>query len=267
MRLMIKASTDKPCFIPINYRYQLHSMIYSLIKKSSADYADFLHDEGYASLGHAQKRFKLFTFSRLRFYPYRFVGNGFSGVRRIEFTYSTPVDDTFGHFVYGIFADQKIQLRFGNTTSNFIVQQVESLPEPDITNSMKLMCLSPITVSTMRLKPNGKDTELHFLDYLNPGEKPKFCANIYQNLLEKYAIIHQKTYLGPTDFAFAFDPEYLIIREGNISKLIHFKQDIVIKAFEAPFTIIADPELIKIGYQCGFGEKNSAGFGCVEVVW
>ncbi|MBN2244972.1 MAG: CRISPR-associated endoribonuclease Cas6, partial [Candidatus Aminicenantes bacterium] len=39
-----------------------------------------------------------------------------------------------------------------------------------------------------------------------------------------------------------------------------------IKAFEAPFIIRANPELIKIGYQCGFGEKNSAGFGCVEII-
>jgi CRISPR-associated endoribonuclease Cas6 len=35
---------------------------------------------------------------------------------------------------------------------------------------------------------------------------------------------------------------------------------------EAPFTITADPQLIQLGYECGFGENNSAGFGMVEVV-
>ena len=28
---------------------------------------------------------------------------------------------------------------------------------------------------------------------------------------------------------------------------------------------VGNPELIQIGYECGFGDKNSAGFGMVEV--
>ncbi|MCK5721394.1 MAG: hypothetical protein KAI84_02580, partial [Gammaproteobacteria bacterium] len=55
-----------------------------------------------------------------------------------------------------------------------------------------------------------------------------------------------------------------------ISKLIHFKIDnnirTKIKGFEAPFRIVADPELIGIGYDVGFGNDNSAGMGCVELI-
>jgi len=54
--------------------------------------------------------------------------------------------------------------------------------------------------------------------------------------------------------------------ESKISKPISFKNNIKIKAYEAPFTIKANPELIKIGYDCRFGEKNSAGFGMVKII-
>jgi len=40
----------------------------------------------------------------------------------------------------------------------------------------------------------------------------------------------------------------------------------VIKVFEAPFKIVADPRLIKIGYDCGFGNDNSAGSGCADLI-
>ena len=40
-----------------------------------------------------------------------------------------------------------------------------------------------------------------------------------------------------------------------------------IKGFEAPFKIIADPKLIKIGYDAGLGNNNSAGLGCVKSIY
>ncbi len=47
---------------------------------------------------------------------------------------------------------------------------------------------------------------------------------------------------------------------------MEFKNQIKIKAMEAPFFIEADSDLIRLGYECGWGEKNSAGFGCVDVL-
>jgi len=60
----------------------------------------------------------------------------------------------------------------------------------------------------------------------------------------------------------------LLFWQGKISKLIHFKKidkntKTKIKGFEAPFKIVADPRLIGIGYNAGFGNDNSAGMGCV----
>jgi CRISPR-associated endoribonuclease Cas6 len=33
----------------------------------------------------------------------------------------------------------------------------------------------------------------------------------------------------------------------------------------APFTLKGDTELMKIGYEAGYGEKNSMGFGMAKV--
>ena len=266
MRLKIKAVSEKPLFIPLNYQYPLHSIIYKLIQQSSRKYAEFLHEEGFRADVNSPKRFKLFTFSQLKMMPYCFTGAGFDRVRTIEFVYSTAAEKSFEHLVYGLFAQQELCLRFGRNTCRFVVQRVESLPEPQFTDSMKFICLSPITVSTKREKADGSGLEVHFLDYLNPTEKDHFCENLFLNLSRKYQTLLQTPYRGATAFEFQFDPEYLIKRQGKISKLIRFKNDIKIKAFEAPFTVSADPQLLKVGYQCGFGEKNSDGFGCVEVI-
>ncbi|PIS29660.1 MAG: CRISPR-associated endoribonuclease Cas6 [Candidatus Marinimicrobia bacterium CG08_land_8_20_14_0_20_45_22] len=279
MRLKINASSVKPVFIPFNYQYQLSAAIYNLISKSSGDYAQFLHNSGFrledttkksttakpTDQNRIVKIFKLFTFSKLHFFPYSMNRNGFDGINEIEFIFSTPVSDSYKHLVFGVFSDQIINLNFFGQNIAFHVDHVESLIEPVFISTHSFTCLSPITVSTSRTTPFGK-REQHFLDYLQPEERIKFEENIKQNLIRKYKVLSGKTVKPSKKFEFAFDMDYIIRKQGQISKLIHFKDDIKIKAFEAPFTIKAKPELIQTGYTCGFGEKNSDGFGCAEII-
>ena len=275
MRLKITASSALSVRFPFNYQYQLSAAIYNLIAKSSDDYARFLHDKGFrlekirerSSTNKTSliKIFKLFTFSKLTFTPYRIGPKGFLDVRTIEFIFSTPVPESYKHAVLGIFSDNIIRLDLLGQNLFFSVTNVESLPEPVFSGKHTFICLSPITVSTSRTTPNGK-REQHFLDYLQPEERLKFEDNLQRNLIRKYQALTGKNLRFSKNFTFCFDLDYIVRRQGNISKLIHFKDDIRIKAFEAPFTIKAKPELIQTGYTCGFGEKNSDGFGCVEVV-
>lgn len=265
MRIKIEMMSEKPAFVPLNYQYRLHSAIYALIAKSSETYARFLHDVGFQSALNTLKTLKLFTFSRLFFYPYHFRKDGFYDVRRLELIVSTAVGKSFEHLIYGIFAERELRLGAGRSESRFQISRVESLAEPEFRETMKFVCLSPITISTVRDRDDRERPEPHFLEYLNPEEKELFIRNLHKNLIRKYETVHKCDYTAGHPFEFAFDADYLLRRQGRISKLVRFKNGIVIKAFEAPFEITADPALIRIGYQCGFGEKNSAGFGCVEV--
>ena len=72
MRVKITAITQHPASIPFNYNYALHSAIYNLIEKSSSEYSQYLHDKGFINET-IEKRFKLFTFSKLFFEPTKIV--------------------------------------------------------------------------------------------------------------------------------------------------------------------------------------------------
>jgi CRISPR-associated endoribonuclease Cas6 len=185
--------------------------------------------------------------------------------------FSTPVKKNYEHLVLGIFADQKFTLHF--TKEHFLkalITSVEAVEEPHFESSMKFVCLSPIAVTTG--KKIGDKTVQHYLDYMIPEEREQYISNLRNNLLKKYKLVHKREFSSNSQFGFSFDPAYIVKRKGSIRKNIRFKRDKQTGRFthiigmEAPFTIDTDPELIKIGYQCGFGEKNSAGFGMAEKI-
>ncbi len=70
MHLRVTLQVEWPVDIPLNYQYPLASAVYRFLEESDADYARFLHGEGYASPdeepGTLRRRFKLFVFSQLR---------------------------------------------------------------------------------------------------------------------------------------------------------------------------------------------------------
>jgi CRISPR-associated endoribonuclease Cas6 len=248
----------------------LRVKITALTESSSGEYSRYLHDKGFINET-VKRRFKLFTFSKLFFTPTKIQKAGFHRVKEISFIFSTPIEQSYEHLILGLFSGQNFYLNFSGKKVNFSVTQVESLPEPQFDNECKFLCLSPIAVSTQREKENGR-LEQHYLDYMNPEEREHFIENIKKNLINKYQTFYKTTYSGNAhEFKFSFDVNYITKRQGKISKLLHFKKidnniKTKIKGFEAPFKIIADPRLIKIGYDCGFGNDNSAGLGCVEII-
>lgn len=67
---------------------------------------------------------------------------------------------------------------------------------------------------------------------------------------------------------FIWDQEYLS-NHKRITKKITINENAInsvdIIGMQAPFKIKGNPNLIKVGYECGFGEKNSTGFGMAEI--
>ncbi len=266
MRLKISTILNQKSFIPFNYNYALHSAIYGLIEKSSKEYSAYLHDQGFIDKK-SNKRFKLFTFSKLLCSPCKIIQSGFKDVENISFFFSTPIEKSYEHLVLGVFADQHFFLNLAGKKIKFSITQVESTPPPDFKSQAHFKCLSPIAVSTVRDNSAG-EPEKHYLDYMNPKEREHFILNIKNNLINKFQTFYKTEYKNhDCQFEFSFDTDYIVKKGGKISKLMHFKkignQTTKIKAFEAPFKICADPELVKIGYDCGFGNDNSAGLGCV----
>lgn len=265
MRIKISAISREPVFFPYNYHYALHSALYALIQESSSVYSEFLHDKGYVKDG-IDKLFKLFTFSKLSFVPKNRRTGGFHGVTGIHFIFSTIMEKSMKHLILGIFSDKKMMLHLNGQNLCFEISNVDMLEDLGFSSNERFICLSPITVSTLMLNEKEKKVQ-HFLDYMVPGERDHFIGNLKKNLINKYETINSTPYRNhDLPFDFSFETDYIVRKNGRISKLIEFKNKIKVKAMEAPFSIEADPELIKIGYECGWGEKNSAGFGCVELM-
>ena len=265
MRIRITAVTEHPASFPFNYQHPLQAALYALIRESSSDYSQFLHGKGYVKDG-IDKLFKFFTFSKLRFVPKKRVKKGFQEVKKIEFVFSTIMEKSMRHLILGIFSNRKMRLTLEGQNIIFDIETVDVLDDVKFSAREKFVCLSPIAVSTMIQNEKGRAVP-HFLNYMVPSERKRFVENLKKNLINKYETLNNVPYTNhDRTFEFHFDHKYIAGKNGRISKLIEFKNQIKIKAMESPFVVDADPELIKIGYECGWGEKNSAGFGCVEAV-
>lgn len=252
MRLRIVMDNPRPTTIPINYQDNLTGLIYRLLGTSDADFSRFLHDKGYA-VDDGPKRFKLFTFSWLR--GRRAPGRGdlvqfLPGP--IEWTVASPVDDFLRHCATGLLASST--LRVG--TAEFSIVEIQTLPPPALAETTYFTCLSPIVASVP--SPDGGPAY-----YLRPHETERFSTAIRNNLLRKHHVLYGHP---PADdrFDMSFKPDYLARGENAGTKKIRYKDIDIIGAF-APFKVTGSTELMQVMVECGAGEKNAGGFGCVEV--
>ena len=249
MRLRVCLDNSHGTRLPINYQEWLTAAVYGLLAASDADYARFLHDDGYAD--EDGRRFKLFTFSWLRGTRRTVEGDTLrfaSGP--LEWQVASPVEPFLTNLATGLLAAGT--LRVGPAT--LPITQIETRPAPPLTETTAFTCLSPIVAA---LPLDGGRTR-----YLRPCDGDAFSEAVRRNLQRKHRLLHGT---APADdrFALAFDPVYLA-RTGGGTKLTTFKKIGIVGAF-CPFTVSGSVALMRVGYETGFGEKNAAGFGMVDI--
>jgi len=235
--------------VPINYNRWLVAAIYRWLSLSSKDYASFLHNKGHRLNG---KSYKLFCFSQL-FFPRKELKDGWliTDSDHALWLASSPLNEFIDHLLCGIGKEPQLTVQNLNLT----VTKVESLPKPKLKPPVKFVCLSPITASVWE-----SASARHPVRYLEPGER--FVRALQLNAKRKY---HLVTGRPPQDdrLTITFDKGYMG-KKSRISKLIEYK-GIKMRGVLCPFVAGGSQELVEIGYECGFGEKNSIGFGMVEV--
>lgn len=247
---------ERKAFIPINYNYHVTSLIYEILSRSSNDYSSFLHDQGYHYT--ESKKFKLFTFSQLRFPKMNIRGNKIASTSdEIHLHVASPVDEFVEHLANGLLQEGEIEIAGASFRTNTV--EVLELPEFRKNEKRDFICLSPIVSSTM--KERDGDLKTYYYRY-NDSE---LTENLKENLEKKYELVHgHRLENDQGKFDLKFDQEYIEQKDGKISKLVNFKGT-KIKGIFAPFELIASPELLEVGYEAGFGGKGSMGFGMVEV--
>lgn len=242
--------------LPLNSNYYISAAIYRTLERSSPEFSDLMHRYGYSNPDDRRK-FKLFTFSNLDV-PERKIDGArlLSFSKTISFTLSSPMDDFLQHLVTGLFSDGT----FFIDTARFQKGEIQSLPDPDFSETMDFSMHAPMVVSMMRA-----DRSKEFLKY----NDDRLAPIVLQNLLAKYEAVHKKAFEGDTEnFHIQFNARYIEQKQGKIEKLITIREgkagETKVKGILCPFRISAPTELIKIGYDCGFGEKNAMGFGMVK---
>ena len=247
-------SVSKGSIFPLSYNHIIASFIYRTIEEANSKYSTFLHDNGYI---HGTKKFKLFTFSQLQIQKCKIDPpflHAFS--KEVTLYLSSPVKEWTLHFITGLFERKKVYFG-GNPEKSVIleVKKVETLPEPDFTRPVTVKTLSPVTASTGAVR-FGKLYNV----YLDRKDE-RFSHHITDNLVSKYRALYRKD-PDNMDFRFSFDRNYIEKRNGKVSKLIDYNGT-KIRGYTAPLTMEGNPELVRMAYYAGLGEKNSMGFGCL----
>ena len=250
MRIKILADVGNGITLPINYNYQLAGVIYRFLTESDPEYASFLHEEGYTA---AEKRFKLFTFSQLMAERRRITGATIHFGSTLTWYITSPVERFLSHFADTLLTEGRLSI----DQHELRVRDVTVPRIPRFRSEMYFRCLSPITMSTKRER-DGKQV----MHYCLP-EDPAFSELIRQNLIRKHEAIHGRAPHDDT-LTFRYDADYISRRRGRVTRLVDYK-GIKIRGVLCPFNVSGSIPLIQTGYECGFGDKNSAGFGMVEV--
>lgn len=255
MRFKLLLQINKNTFgdrISMNYAYELSSLIYRVLSQSDNIFSQWLHDNGFKS---GNKRFKLFTFSRLHIPRYRIEKDCIRILSdTIEWYISFLPERTTQEFIQGIFHKQTLELGTHRGKIQLFVQEISVLPPPTYDETMEFKTLSPICVSIKR--ENDK------IDYLSP-DSLEALPIIRQNLLNKHYAFYGKEYAPNFDFGFEVlsKPKSVLItiKAGTPAQTR-------VRGFMCRCRMTAPPELIKIAYDAGIGEKGSMGFGMVKNV-
>jgi CRISPR-associated endoribonuclease Cas6 len=214
-----------------NYQYYLASALYATIGKKDVELASKLHKN---------MTDKFLTFSWI--YPDKPVFKGGINFKEAFFIFSTPDESLACTLANGLLDNPFLHIN--NTPVE--VNQIEILPEPRLSESARLKTLSPIYI---KRTIDGKERDLY-------PEDPKWKIELANNLINKYEVFNPNNK----------KPIPSITQINKVKKKRVRIADSYRRCNMLEFTVIGDPELVLFGYQAGFGEKNTMGFGCTEVI-
>lgn len=240
MRLKVILNCDCGTVLPYNYNHQLVKVINRAIRSANP-----LASNRYSG-------FNLFTFSQLYFDQYSIAETGIQSLgETVQWYVSSPRIFFLEELLKGLKGAGHICLG----PIQMGIQDIEVLGDPDIGSHMEFSCMSPISIA---YHPTGPDSRPRY----GRIEDHDFAEKLRLELINKYYHVYDAL---PSDesLTIKFNQEY-IKNKRRVSRLVDFN-GVKILGYMVPFTATGNPELIRLGYQLGFGQRNSCGFGMVKV--
>lgn len=243
MRLQVVWTAATPVVLPWNYLHLLHGFLYSAIAKASPKLGEFLHEQGFVVGSH---RYKLLVFSLLFPKSARRHEEGLEMMPPIRWWVSSPLTAPMEALALTLLTEGNA--RIGKVT--LTVERVEVEEPPVLTGRCLFQTISPIIASTGVRK--GERMEHRFL---SPDE-PDFWRVIELNLRRKATVLGVNITSGELKFTSV----------GKWRSKLFEVQGTKVRGWEGKFWAEGDSELLKCGYEAGFGERNAQGFGMVKLI-
>lgn len=244
--------------LPINYQYPLSAAIYKILAKGDAEYAQFLHEEGYG------KGYKFFTFSDLKFKFKREDDRMILLEPSIEVIVCFHLPEASQNFVEGLFKSEEIVIGDQKSKVTFKVQSIVSLENP--LKHFDERQIIQTTVKPISAIVTGTKNEKGNYDYKTPDDtafipsliygwknkiKDAFDAETTENAILK---IELQNYGNP------FRTRLIHIKDGKDDKTK------IRGSLNYKLLLTAERRFIDLLLNAGIGVENSQGMGCLEVV-
>jgi len=175
----------------------------------------------------------------------KIIGDKLEIKGNVYFEFSSPKKEIVIALVNGLLEKAEVEI----ANANFALSSIEVLKEKEIGDKENFITLSPISVTTVK----GSNGYRKIVD-LYPDE-PKFYENLRKNLIKKYKLLYGKE---PENKELEIEVIKAKPKRIKIKNTYH-------RCVEMVFKARGSKELLNIGYEAGFGERNSMGFGMVKV--
>jgi CRISPR-associated endoribonuclease Cas6 len=228
--------------MPAHYNHLLQSLIYRHI---DAVLGRELHQHG---VGEGHARFRFFTFSRL-------LGKFERQEQRLLFhglaTLHIASPNTALLESLALRLSVQGYLPIGET--QVPLRRIDLVDSPPLSEHIHFRTLSPIT---LRAKQRSSQLSVR---YLEPSD-PRFSRRIIQNLRMKIRLWSGNDYepIHAECVPVSVDPE----RHRHV---VCFKNTWIV-GWTGVYRLRAPREYLQMALDAGVGERNSAGFGCIEII-
>lgn len=258
MRFQISLEKHTGTLIPVNYAYPLSAAIYRIIAKGDAEYAGFLHEEGYG------KGFKLFTFSQLNV-PFKIDGDRIRLLsNELHFQVAFHLPQAMESFIRGLFQSEDIAIADKKSKAGFRVRSVESLPDPlqqykenEIIH-IHLKPLSPVVAGLMN--------DRGYYDFLSPEDK-RFTESLIYNWRNKIATCYDEVTASSALLMIEVVPMIKPFKSRLITIKSGTPKETKIRGWmNFELKVTAERRFVELLLNAGCGVYNSMGCGSVEVV-
>lgn len=249
MRIKLELTGNDQVILKKGFIKQLQALIYNLLERDSATW---LHDNGFE---YEKRRFKMFTFSSILEKGEYDKSNGkFIFPEKISLYVSSPVnwilEQVAENFV------KKDQCILGDNI--LTIKAISVLKRPILNNHVvKIKALTPISTRTTDIKTKKYKTHSPF--------DAKFSELINKNLQKKWKSLYGRE----CEYTLSIIP--LFDDEKKYKQVVAYGVDedprqTFIEGWKGRYLLKGNREFLHFAYDVGLGERNSQGFGMIEVV-